>query len=86
MELVSNKLKIIVNNNQRLLTSSVVSPYIMVKGDSVASIHYWREEDKQCLTNIKYFNGPSILLPNNSKITADRKGQLPLLKKLSTQA
>ena len=78
MELVSNKLRIKVNNKQRLLTSSVVSPYIAAKGDSAASSHYWCEEDKQCLKHIKRFNGPSVLLTNNSKLKEDRKGQLPL--------
>ena len=58
----------------------------MVKGDSAASSHYWREKDKQILKNIKKSTDLQSYLPNNSSIKADRKGQLSLSEELSPQA
>ena len=59
---------------------------IYAKCDSAASHHYWREEDKQILDNIEPHDGPSILLPDNSKISVTSQGQLPLAESLSPQA
>ena len=59
---------------------------IYAKGDSAASHHYWREEDKKVLDKIEPHAGPSILLPNNSTISVTSQGQLPLSESLSTQA
>ena len=72
-ELVKNKLNVTLQNIQCLpLTSSVVSPptnnkspIIIAKGDSTASSHYWRVQDKEVLENIKNCLGLSVLLPNN---------------------
>ena len=59
---------------------------VMAKGDSAASHHYWREEDKKVLDNIESYSGPSVLLPNNSTIAVTSKGQLALSSTLSSRA
>ena len=53
---------------------------IYAKGDSAASHHYWREEDKQVIEKIEKHSGPSVLLPNNNTISVTSQGQLPLSK------
>ena len=40
----------------------------------------------ECLEGIKKFNGPSIQLPDNGMIEADRKGIIPLSDELSPEA
>ena len=37
---------------------------VYAKGDSVASSHYWCEEDKHILSHVKDILGPTVLLPN----------------------
>ena len=59
---------------------------IYAKGDSAASHHYWREEDKQVLEKIEKHSGPSVLLPNNNTISVTSRGQLPLSEQLSSRA
>ena len=58
----------------------------MAKGDSAASSHYWRDQDKTVLNNIKNCIGPSVLLPNNELISSTSRGQLPLSSDLSNAA
>ena len=58
----------------------------MAKGDSAASSHYWRDQDKTVLNNIKNCIGPSVLLPNNELISSTSRGQLPLSSELSNAA
>ena len=83
---MENKLKIDVNENDCLHTSFVVSPSIIAKDDSAASNHYWRQEDSECLEDVKKFAGPSLLLPNSTTIVANQRGQLPLSPELSKRA
>ena len=45
----------------------------IAKGDSKASYHYWRTEDKDYLADTKPFKGPHVLLPNAETIAADEK-------------
>ena len=59
---------------------------IIAKSDSGATSHFIREEDAMCLTDIVDANGPDISLPDNSTLTATKKGILPLPAVLSTQA
>ena len=59
---------------------------MIAKGDSAASSHYWREEDTDVLENIQPSNGPTVRLPDNTAITANRKAVLPLMDNLSEQA
>ena len=75
------------------LTSAVVShntvltsPVIMAKGDSAASKHYWRPQDKKVLDEIEQCLGPSVLLPNNTTIVSTKKGQVPFSSDLSKEA
>ena len=81
------------NNNLDFTTSSKCivnpppSPTINMVPDSGASSNYLRPTDTACATNIiADTNGPTVTLPNNSTITADRIAQLPLSSKLSTKA
>ena len=60
--------------------------YITAKGDSAASGHYWRDEDAECLKNVKNQLGPQVTLPNNSSIQATKQGHLPLDLSLSKKA
>ena len=59
---------------------------IIAKGDSAASHHYWRQQDKEVLSNLKNISGPSVLLPNGDKISSTEEGLIPLSPKLSTIA
>ena len=58
----------------------------MAKGDSGASSHYWRDKDRTCLTNIISAPGPTVTLPNNTKIKSSEKGKLPLHSNFSSKA
>ena len=58
----------------------------MAKVDSPTSSHYWRDQDKTILRNIKNCIRPSVLLPNNDLISSTSWGQLPLSSELSTAA
>ena len=58
----------------------------MAKGDSAASSHYWRPQDKIVLDKIENCLGPSVLLPNNDMISSTEKGQIPLSNVLSKSA
>ena len=67
-------------------TSEVPPPHILVKGDSAASKHYWREEDEKCLENVTPYSGPSVILPDADTIAPTKRGIIPLSNKLSTAA
>ena len=60
--------------------------YVMAKGDSAASQHYWRQEDIECLHDIKKYTGPTVKLPNNETITSTSQGNLAISNKLSSAA
>ena len=38
---------------------------IIAKGDSAASVHYWREEEFNCLENIIDKKGTRVMLPDS---------------------
>ena len=59
---------------------------VIAKGDSVASGHYWREEDVDCLQNVINKNGPDVNLPESSQINATQQDRLPLPSSLSKKA
>ena len=63
-----------------------LSPCIYSKGDSAASAHYFREQDKNCLTNVTDATSKNIILPDGSHLRATHKGFLPLSPSLSSQA
>ena len=52
------------------------SKYIVSKGDSAASGHYWRKEDAKCLETVTLQLGPHTILPNNTSIQATKQGHL----------
>ena len=64
---------------------SEISPkkLYIAKGESAASHHYWRTEDKDYLIDMETFKGLCVLLPNAETIAVDEKGSLPLSDKLS---
>ena len=41
---------------------------IIAKADSAATHNYWINEDMDCLSNIRDYNSPSVMLPNNTQI------------------
>ena len=65
--------------------SQKVGEVVLAKGDSAASHHYWREQDKRVRKEIKEFTGPSVLIPNGDFFST-KKVILPLSAKLSTAA
>ena len=95
MELVQkSKINVVLQQQQQLaVTSSVVLPLktkhlpiIIAKVDSAARSHYWQDQDKTVLDNIKNCIGPSVLLPNNDLMSSMSRGQLPISSELSTVA
>ena len=69
-----------------LLQNIPTDNMIIAKGDSGATSHYWREQDKRCLQQIEHAPGPTVTLPNNTTITSTARGRLPLHNSLSTKA
>ena len=67
------------SNSQPSSSPSIV----MTKGDSAASQHYIRPEDKACLSNILPYNGPSVILPDADKIAPSHQGDITISNKLS---
>ena len=59
---------------------------VIAKGDSGATIHYWREENMTCLKDIIRAVGPNVTLPNNSVLQSDQQDQLPISSNLSKTA
>ena len=59
---------------------------VIVKGDSGATSHYWRKQDKDCLEQVENAPGPTVTLPNNETITSTARGRLPLHGSLSSKA
>ena len=58
----------------------------IAKGDSGASDHYFREIDKDCLSKVQSFNGPTVTMPNNATLQATERGELEFSKSLSKKA
>ena len=56
------------------------------KGDSAASSHYWREEDKHVLSQVEDILGPAVLLPNKQTINVTSQGMLPFSDDLTNNA
>ena len=50
------------------------------------SDHYLREEDKDCLSDMKSFNGPRVTMPDNATLKATEHGGLALSDSLSKEA
>ena len=59
---------------------------VMAKGDSAATYYYWREEDKDCLTDVQEYKGLSVVLLDADSIEPSNQGILSLSNKLSKQA
>ena len=60
---------------------------IIAKADTGVSNHYFRTKDIKALLNIKpHTNGPSVLLPDSTTISATAHGTLPLHPSLTPQS
>ena len=59
---------------------------VIAKGDSGASSHYLRNEDKTILSHVIKETGPPVTFPNNVLSTANQSGQFPFSDKLSASA
>ena len=57
-----------------------------MKGDSAATSHYIRPEDKDCLSKIINYSGPSVTLPDADKIAPSHQGTLNIHSNLSHAA
>ena len=57
-----------------------------MKGDSAATSHYLRPQDKECLTDITNYSGPSVMLPDADKISPSHQGTLNIHDDLSSAA
>ena len=65
-------------NTSSNLSAIPSSNQFLLKADSGASQHYIRPQDCTMLQNMKDVSGPSVYLPDMTKITADRTGLLPI--------
>ena len=61
-------------------------PFCIAKGDSAASKHYVRPQDKPILKNIINKQGPPVGLPNATTLPSTQSGLLPLSGKLTRPA
>ena len=71
------------------LINNLTSPlqnYIIMKGDSGATNHYIRTQDKAILKNIVNYSGPSVLLPDADKISPSHQGALNIHQDLTNAA
>ena len=75
------------NKKQNLNTLSIIPPkIILAKADSGASQHFRRKGDQQCLTKIKPYFGPSVILPYADTLAPSKQGIINLSTSLSTNA
>ena len=83
--LVTNKSNNIQNNPNIALTPPPRTT-VIAKGDSAATNHYWALRDTMVLDDVRDdTNGPTVILPDTSTLTATKKGRLPI-PNLSPQA
>ena len=81
--LVTNKFKhsCFATKSSHLPPSSLpqASPVVIAKGDSAASKHYFKSDDKHILVKVKFdANGPTVILPNSSWLKSFESGELPI--------
>ena len=57
--------------------------YIIAKGDSGASNHYFRPEDRRVLTKVLPATGPDVHQPDSTVLTTEATGTIPIDKSLS---
>ena len=79
----SNKINVLHND---IPADSHHNTFIIAKGDSGASAHYWRDEDKAILQNTHPNTSISVTLPNAQPIPSTLSGTIPLNNLLSTKA
>ena len=81
-----SKLNILCKLLTDLPVDSNKSSTVIAKGDSGATNHYWRPEDKHVLDEIKKDTSIKVTLPNSQGIQSTDKGTLPISKYLSKKA
>ena len=73
-------------NNTSCSSPTTRKDYIIAKGDSGASNHYFRPEDKRVLSNITPANGPDVHQPDSTVLTTEATGTVPIDDSLSADA
>ena len=72
---------------QRKPPPPATKQYKIVKGDSGASTHFFRKEDKDCLQDLRpNTSSPSVTLPDKTTLTPTHTGTLKISPHLSTRA
>ena len=69
-----------------LITQLKKLKIVVAKGDITVSVHYWREEDINCLQNMIHKKGPDVMLPDSSQINATQQVKLARPSSLSKEA
>ena len=80
INIVDNK----ISNNT--CSSPNIKKTIIAKGDSAATAHYFRLQDADVLENKTNITGPTIKQPDNTDLTSEGTGTIPLSKHLSEEA
>ena len=80
INIVDNK----ISNNT--CSSPNIKKTIIAKGDSAATAHYFRLQDADVLENKTNIKGPTIKQPDNTDLTSEGSGTIPLSKHLSAEA
>ena len=80
INIVDNK----ISNNT--CSSPNIKKTIIAKGDSAATAHYFRLQDADVLENKTNIKEPTIKQPDNTDLTSEGSGTIPLSKHLSAEA
>ena len=73
-------------NNTTCSSPKVHQDYIIAKGDSGASNHYFQTEDKRVLSDIKPATGLDVHQPDSTVLTTEATGIIPIDETLSSKA
>ena len=82
----SSLLKIKQNLNTLSIVPLLTSNPVIAKADSGASNHYWRPQDTHCLTNLRQYSGPSVILPDADTLSPSQQGTIDISPGLSSLA
>ena len=82
--MLSNLINICLNNTT-CSSPKVNQDYIIAKGDSGASNHYFQTEDKRVLSDIKPATGPDVHQPDSTVLITEATGIIPIDETLSSK-
>ena len=71
---------IVGKNSNNTCSSPNIKKTIIAKGDSAATAHYFRLQDADVLENKTNITGPTIKQPDNTDLTSEGTGTIPLSK------